>query len=298
MLSKIIQTLEYCSFDKEMLLIPTDISSISREQLTFLIDNELIQEFQNPKQGWCGRCDTVCDIEYKGDKKYFICWECVGRETINNTNLIKYFTNITALISFLQNILELNRVNEFIIHNRLLYMGSKGIEKYYFFHKISQSDSNDLIKDYIKPPDSFVLTLDNNHRIQSRIFNILEYLVFKESKCILALPKIKYTNSIASLGGQKKAERYSEVQGFIINKFNELKALNPKLTLEKIYNIIVDEIHNKFPKNLYYTAKKPKEKMGYWLLKDDNLKNYVERQIKKYKKQVNTSSSKVRDYKG
>lgn len=43
-----------------------------------------------------------------------------GHETINNTNLIKYSTSITALISFLQNILELNKENEVIVDNRLL----------------------------------------------------------------------------------------------------------------------------------------------------------------------------------
>ena len=284
LLSKILKTLEYYPFNKEMLLLPTDINPISREQLTFVIDKELIQELKNPKQGWCGGCDNICDIEYKDDKKYFICWECGGRETINNTNLIKYSTSITALISFLQNILELSKVHEVIIDNRLLYIGSKGIEKYYLFHKIYESDSNDLIKDYIKYSDSFILTLENNHKIQSRIFNILEYLVFKESKCILDLPKIKHTNSIAFLGGKKKAEIHYEVQNFIINKFNELKSLNPKLTLKNIYDTIVDEIRNKFPKNLYYTAKKPKAKKGHWLLKDDNLNNYVEQQIKKYKK--------------
>ncbi len=282
LLSKILKTLEHCSFDKEMLLLPADISSISKEQLNFLIDNELIQKFNNPKQGWCGGCDTVCDIEYKVDKKYFICWECRGHETINNTNLIKYSTSITALISFLQNILELNKENEVIVDNRLLYMGSKGIEKYYFFHKISQSDSNDLIKDYIKPPDSFVLTLDNNHKIESRIFNILEYLVFKESKCILALPKIKYTNSIASLGGQIKTGKYSEVPNFIVNEFNKEKALNSKTTLQIICNAVADKIRNTFPNNLYSTSTKPKEKKGHWWLKDDNLERYVQDTIKIY----------------
>ena len=33
------------------------------------------------------------------------------------------------------------------------------------------------------------------------------------------LPKIKHTNSIAFLGGKKKAEIHYEVQNFIINKF-------------------------------------------------------------------------------
>ena len=280
LLSKILKTLEYYPFNKEMLLLPTDINPISREQLTFLIDKELIQELKNPKQGWCGGCDNICDIEYKDDKKYFICWECRGRETINNTNLIKYSTSITALISFLQNILELSKVHEVIIDNRLLYIGSKGIQKYYLFHKIYESDSNDLIKYYIKYSNSFVLTLENNHKIQSRIFNILEYLVFKESKCILDLPKIKHTNSIASLGGKIKTEKYSEVRNFIVNEFNKEKALNSKTTLQIICNAIADKIRNTFPNNLYNTSKKPKEKKGHWWLKDDNLERYVQDTIK------------------
>lgn len=267
LLSKILKTLEHCSFDKEMLLLPADISSISKEQLNFLIDNELIQELKNPKQGWCGGCDTVCDIEYKDDKKYFICWECRGRETINNTNLIKYFTNITALISFLQNILELNRVNEFIIHNRLLYIGSKEIEKYYFFYKISQNDSNNLIKDYIKPSDTFVLTLDNNHKIQSRIFNILEYLVFKESKCILDLPKSNHTNSIASLGGQKKAERYSEARNFIVKEFEIISSTGKKMYKYKKYEIIANKLRQQ-----------PKLIQG---LEDSNLEDFVRKTVSK-----------------
>ena len=280
LLSKILKTLEYYPFNKEMLLLPTDINPISSEQLTFLIDKELIQESKNPKQGWCGGCDTVCDIEYKDNKKYFICWECREHETINNTNLIKYSTSVTALIGFLQNILELNKENEPIIDNRLLYIGNKGREKYYFFHKICQSDSNNLIKDYIKYSYPFILTLENNHTIQSGIFNILEYLVFKESKCILALPKIKYTNSIASLGGQIKTEKYSEVRNFIVNEFNKEKALNSKTTLQIICNAIADKIRNTFPNNLYSTSKKPKEKKGHWWLKDDNLERYVQDTIK------------------
>lgn len=284
LLSKILKTLEHCSFDKEMLLLPADISSISKEQLNFLIDNELIQKFNNPKQGWCGGCDTVCDIEYKDDKKYFICWECRGRETINNTNLIKYSTSITALISFLQNILELSKVHEVIIDNRLLYIGSKGIEKYYLFHKIYESDSNDLIKDYIKYPDSFVLTFDNNHKIQTKTYTLLDHFVFKKGNCILDLPKINYKNLSQSKGGKIKTEKYSEVRNFIINEFNKDKALNSKLTLQIICNAIADKIRNTFPNNLYSTSKKPKEKKGHWLLKDDNLERYVQDTIKSYKK--------------
>ncbi len=284
LLSKILKTLEYYPFNKEMLLLPTDINPISREQLTFLIDKELIQELKNPKQGWCGGCDNICDIEYKDDKKYFICWECRGRETINNTNLIKYSTSITALISFLQNILELSKVHEVIIDNRLLYIGSKGIEKYYFFHKICQSDSNDLIKDYIKYPDSFVLTLDNNHKIQTKTYTLLDHFVFKKGNCILDLPKINYKNLSQSKGGKIKTEKYSEVRNFIINEFNKDKALNSKLTLQIICNAIADKIRNTFPNNLYSTSKKPKEKKGHWLLKDDNLERYVQDTIKSYKK--------------
>lgn len=267
LLSKILKTLEHYPFDKEMLLLPVDTSSISREQLNFLIDNELIQKFNNPKHGWCGGCNTVCDIEYKDDKKYFICWECRGHETINNTNLIKYSTSITALISFLQNILELNKENEVIVDNKLLYIGSKGIEKYYFFHKICQSHSNDLIKDYIKYSDSFILTLENNHTIQIRIFNILEYLVFEESKCILALPKIKYINSIASLGGQKKAERYSEARNFIIKEFEIISSTGEKMYKYKKCEIIADKLRQQ-----------PKLIQG---LEDSNLEDFVRKTVSK-----------------
>ena len=266
LLSKILKTLEYYPFNKEMLLLPTDINPISREQLTFLIDKELIQELKNQK-GWCGGCYKICDIEYKDDKKYFICWECRGHETSNNTNLIKYSTSITALISFLQNILELNKENELIIDNRLLYIGNKEREQYYFFHKICQSDSNDLIKNYIKYFDPFILTLENNHTIQSGIFNILEYLVFKESKCILVLPKIKYTNSIASLGGQKKAERYSEARNFIIKEFEIISSTGKKMYKYKKYEIIANKLRQQ-----------PKLIQG---LEDSNLEDFVRKTVSK-----------------
>ena len=282
LLSKILKTLEYYPFDKEMLLVPVDTSSILIEQLNFLIGNKLIRESKNPRQGWCGGCDTVCDIEYKDNKKYFVCWECGGHETINNTNLIKYSTSITALISFLQNILELNKENEVIVDNRLLYIGSKGIEKYYLFHKIYERDSNDLIKHYIKYPDSFVLTLVNNHTIQTKTYTLLDYFVFKKGNCILDLPKINYKNLSQSKGGKIKTEKYSEVRNFIINEFNREEALDLKTTLQIKYKVIADRIRNNFPKNIYYTANKPKEKKGHWWLKDDNLERYVQDTIKIY----------------
>lgn len=245
LLSKILKTLEYYPFNKEMLLLPTDINPISREQLTFVIDKELIQELKNPKQGWCGGCDNICDIEYKDDKKYFICWECRGRETINNTNLIKYSTSITALISFLQNILELSKVHEVIVDNRLLYIGSKGIEKYYLFHKIYERDSNDLIKHCIKYPDSFVLTLDNNHTIETKTYTLLDHFVFKKGNCILNLPKINYKNLSQSKDGKIKTEKYSEVRNFIINEFNRKDASKNRKEFEKRKNQIAKNLNHK-----------------------------------------------------
>ena len=287
-LQTIFQNIEYSHSAIDLMILPRDILALPQDQLIFLIDFGLIKKHKYPKKAWCNNCNVVCEVEFANNKEFLVCLECFSQEKINSTNSMQYSSGLTEISEFLQNILGLDNKVEIVEDNRLLYLGYKGKLKYYFLHGIHQTDCLEMLQSISNAQHACILALENNHTLKVPqtllIYNILDFLSFEDTKFILALPQITYTNSIASLGGEENAKKYSEVRSLIISEFNKEQVLNSKLTLKNIYNIIANKIRNKFPNNLYTTQKKPTKKKGHCWLKDDNLENYIEQQIKNHKK--------------
>lgn len=279
----VFNSIEYHDRGLGGMILPKTILLLPQEQIAYLIDVGLIKRHNYPKTAWCNNCDVVCEVESVNNEEFLICLECSNQEKINHTNSLRYFSGLSELSRFLQNILGLDDQVQIIEDSRLLFLGSKEKLKYYLFCGIYKNDSDNILKKRIKSPYPFILTLDNNHSIETKTYNTLDHLAFKNGKFTLTLPKIICQNSIAKLGGQKKAEKYSEVRIFIINEFNKEKELNLQKSLKGMCNTIADKIREKFCDNLYQ-SKKPKDKKGHWWLKYDNLEGFVGSTIRDYKK--------------
>lgn len=274
-LQNIFQTIERYSSSKDWMILPRDILALPQDQLTSLIDFGLIKKYKYPRKVWCNNCDIFCEVEFANNKEFLICLECCSQEKINSTNSVQYYSGLTEISQFLQNILGLDNQVEIVKEGRLLYLGFKGKIKYYFLNGISQSDCLEIIQNISNTQHSCILVLENNHNLKAPqtllICNILDFLCFEDTKFVLALPEITYTNSISTLGGKAKSDKYSKARKFIIAEFKKsLKAKYPRSqSLKVTYSNIADKLR-----------KKPDVIKN---LADDNLEDFVRKTISSYK---------------
>lgn len=104
--------------------------------------------------------------------------------------------------------------------------------------------------------------------------NVLEQNVMSYNELIIT----ENYKSKQGKGGKAKADKYEVIRSFIINEYKNAKNSYPKKSKKVICYNIANKIREQFPDNIY-TNQKFKQKKGAWQLKDDNLEDYVRKNI-------------------